>query len=250
MITTVVAASLLLTGQVQGGQGGGQAQPQVSPRELLSRMFARYAGAKSLVGHITLTASAMNQSGTLSTELQYEYPNKIYIRQKKNVGNGRGWLLVSDGKYFTYDAPSLPGVDEQKRLLEKTQFLDKKLGVKEIYATGAANLGDRSTALDILIARNEDLRFITSQWATMQYSGTKDYDGVKVHVIIGSWRQNEVSPANGQFRIYVTDEGDLRQFAKSEKVGLDVGQTTDVLFVWDVKAEVNGKVDPSLFSVK
>lgn len=250
MITTLAATALITLGHVQGGVQGGEQKPSVSPKDLLSKMFARYAGAKTLRGRITLTTTAMNQSGQLVTDIQYEYPAKIYIRQQKNVGNGRSWLLVSNGKAFSYDAPELSGVSEGERLAERTKALGKEFGVKEIYGVGAPNLGDRSTPLDILIGRNEDLKLASSQWVTLKYQGTTEYGGGNVHVIIGDWRFKPSEPASGQFRIYVTDEGDLKQFARAEKVGSATGVKADVLFVWDVQAEVNAKVDQSVFKIR
>ncbi|MBX3119176.1 MAG: hypothetical protein KF784_08935 [Fimbriimonadaceae bacterium] len=251
MITTVLVTALLAVGQIQGGgQAGGDQTPKVSPSELLSKMFAHYASAKTLSGRITLTTTAMNQSGKIVTDVQYEYPNKIYIRQQKNVGNARSWLLVSDGKAFSYDAPDLPFVKEDQRLAERTKTLGKDFGVKEIYGIGAVNLGDRSTALDILISRNEDLKIATQQWQTVVYKGMIEYKEEKVHVVTGDWRLNQATPSTGQYRFYLTDQGELKQFAKTEKVGSTTGQSVDVLFVWEVEAEVNGKVDQSYFRIK
>ncbi len=263
MITTIVAASILMTGQ--GGQGSqGNQAPQVSPKELISKMLAKYADAKTLKGTIVLTVTAMNQTGKLGTELQLERPDRLYIYQKKSVGDGQSWLSVSDGKLFGYDGPPQPMEVGTKRLVEKVKKSagadrkgkigglepEKDLEIKDMYSICGRYLGDKSTPLDIMIARNEDLRMMTQQWVNLNYGGQIDYAGTKVHVISGQWRQQPSASPSGQYRMYITDDATLKQFARIEKVRADNGAIADVLTAWDVKVEVNGAIDPSLFKVR
>src|SRR4051812_2027201 len=85
--------------------------------QLVSKMLKYYSGAQSITGTITYTASDGAGSAQLITVLQYEKPSKLYIKQYKGGPHQMMWLVTSDGKYFSYNAPdNLPGSNE--RLVE------------------------------------------------------------------------------------------------------------------------------------
>jgi hypothetical protein len=218
---------------------------------LISKMLAYYSSAKTMTGTITQTVKVGNASEVaLVTTLQFEKPSKLYLRQQKKAGNRRVWLTVSNGKEFSYNPPSL-GLsidDPNRRLLEPVVENNVTKYVKDIYVAAASGLGDRSAPLDIAIGRNEDLRFLRDQWQTVEYKGTTDYEDLQVHVILGQWRQYGNVPASGQYRMFITDGGELKQFARSETLQNDAGQTMPVFTTWDVKLVKNGKVDPALFA--
>jgi hypothetical protein len=213
-------------------------------------MFAKFAGAQTLTGRIVLTQGAMNQSGQLVTEVQYERPSKLFIRQTKGTSS-TSVTVASDGKLFTYPAPKLPWQSEGTRLFESVKVRDKTLTIGDIYSASGLSLIDRCAPLDIAIGRKEDLDFLRRQWATLEYKGTADRSGETVHVIMGSWRDYGNAPVTGQFRMLLSQDAELREYAVSEGVNIpDLGTRTTVMSVWDVKLQINGKPDPALFKVR
>ncbi len=223
----------------------GEAQGR-SAVQLVGRMLAYYNDAKSMTGRIMLTQSANGVSGTVETFLQFETPSKLYIRQQKSVGDQRVFTVISDGKTFGYDSP----VRDGKRLYEKVApAKDYFLNVRQIYAATSAGLADRSTPLDIAIGRTEDLSFLKSQLVTVTYQGTTKYGEEDVHVVMGDWRPYGEAGTEGQYRMYITEGGELRQFALSQTIQpKGAPQAIQAMSTWNIKLTKNGKPDPALWS--
>jgi outer membrane lipoprotein-sorting protein len=233
MLTALVAVSIF-------AQGGVLAQ-DVSPAALVGQMLAYYSEAKTMTGTITETIKAGNESASVMTTLQFERPGKLYLRQQKAQGNRQVWLTVADGKLFAYNAPiGATNGDPNKRLIENMIVDNLVLNIGDVYSAASSSLGDRSTPLDIAIGRRDDLVYLRNQWATVENKGKADYDGGQVHVVMGKWRLHSGNEPTGQYRMYITDAGELKQFALSEKMANDSGQTLDILTTWDVKLIKNG----------
>lgn len=229
-------------------QAAGNPAQTVNPGELVSRMLAYYNDAETLTGTIVMLVKDNAGSVAVTTQIQYEKPNKLYIKQQKSTGDRRTWLVVSNGKHFSYNVPqNLENDNPNRRLVEAVKVGDVTLTLRDIYAASAHGLADRSAALDIAISRTEDLRFLRDQWRTVEYKGQIEYDGVQVHVVSGQWRAYGTAPVQGQYRMYITDSGELRQFARSETMGDGTGVAIPLLSTWDVKLVKNGKPDEKLF---
>src|SRR5580693_1615024 len=100
MITVAIAlASLAITRQQDPPSGG----------QVISTMLARYNGLTSLTGIIKLTVQAKAPTGTASevvdTVLQYQIPNKLYVRQDRTAPHPQTWIVSSDGTRFSYNYP-------------------------------------------------------------------------------------------------------------------------------------------------
>jgi ribosomal protein L35AE/L33A len=245
----VIATGLMILSAVCAPLQEPQGEQPQSAAAIVTKMLARYAGAKTMTGKITLTQGAMGQSGQVHTEFQFELPAKLYIRQVKSTGQGASCLITSDGKYFSYPSPKLTWQDPGTRLVEAVKVRDKQLTVNEIYAAVGLSLVDRNPALDIAIGRKEDLEFLRNQWAGIEYRGTVREGDEDLHVVIGGYREYGTAPVTGQFRMKIGPEGDLREYALSESLKLgDLGVQT-VLSTWAVRIEVDGKPDQALFKL-
>jgi len=214
---------------------------------LVGKMLAYYNDAKSITGRISLTQSANGVSGTVETFLQFELPAKLYIRQQKSIADHKVYLVVSNGKTFGYDSP----IGDGKRLFEKVSPAPEfSLNVRQIYAAVTAGLADRCMPLDVAIGRTEDLVFLRNQWLSVRYQGTTQFGSEEVHVVNGEWRPYGTAKPEGEYRMYITDEGELRQFALSQTVQpAGAAQPISTLSVWNVKLTKNGKPDPALWAV-
>ncbi len=252
MITALLAASIL--------------PAQVDAGAILSKMFAYNYDATSLAGTISMSQTIGQKKATITTRVQYELPAKIYIRQDLQASYGnKTWLVTGDGEGFTYDPPTTGLESNSKnRLYEPVQYIPKPSGnklekpptppppldCKGIYSVVVRSIGDRTLPLDIAFARAEDLKFIKNQLATYKYERDELVAGVNCHLISGDWRDYGLAPVSGKFNIWISEDGQLKRFARKEHVSLDQQHVEgDVITVWEVNLTRNSGVDQSLFKI-
>jgi outer membrane lipoprotein-sorting protein len=236
-------ALLALAGPApQGDQQG------VNPAAVVQKMIEYYNDARTMTGTIVMTTKVGEESGTITTTLQFEQPDKLYILQQKSIGDRRTWLVVSNGKHFAYDPPFTVD-DPGRRLVELVDQPGRKFTIKDIYAAAAKSIGDRSTPLDIAIGRLEDLKFLRGQWKTLRYEGKSTSQGHEVNVIMGEWRPYEAAEPHGQYRMLITNGGELKEFAKSEAMRIPSNnQVVNIVTTWTVNLKKDAKPDPALWS--
>ncbi|HRF59935.1 MAG TPA: hypothetical protein PLH94_08485 [Fimbriimonadaceae bacterium] len=222
-------------------------QPQPTAAETVSKMLRRYSDLSSLTGSITMTQRVGSATAVIKTQLQYERPSKLFIRQDLQSSTPQTWIVTSDGATFSYnvpnDRPGRPG----ERLIEKVATAGRVLNFQDIYAVASRSLGDRSFPTDIAISRLDDLRYLRDQWATL---GFVDPQPQGLTAVGGQWREYKTAPASGTFEIWVDKEGNLRRYIQRETVKpLPNAETQFVTTVWDVDFVPNGKPNPDLFQV-
>lgn len=250
-----VLVALVVVGQAGGAAPSSPTAVGAKPSaaSILGRVFARYATAERVTGKILHSATGGGGTAGMETELQYERPSRLYLRQQK-PGDPIDFLITSDGKHFSYNAPvrQLPYVDPKERMVEPVQTPFALHTVPLIYAAGSDAIKDRSVPLDIAIGRTEDLQFVRATWANLLYVGLQSVNGKECHVIRGDHRVNGSSPVSGRFEIAVTAEYDLVRYQIIQRFAPPTNPEAmvDVLFNWDVSLEVNGTVDPKLFRVR
>jgi len=227
-----------------------ETQGSVNASLLVQKMIEYYNDAATMTGTIVMTTKVGNESLSISTNMQFEKPSRIYIRQQKSIGNKRVWLIVSDGKKFAYDAPGLAAwEDPNKRLVEPVTFNGIVQKFRDIYAAGATGLGDRSTPLDIAIGRTEDLRYLRDQWKTVNYRGKSTHLGQEVNVVIGDWRPYGNAEVQGQYRMLITPGGELKEFARSEMVKPQgAPEALTIVTTWTVNLKKDDRPDPNLWA--
>lgn len=236
-------------------------QGETAP-ELIGKMLRYYDAAQTLTGTIRFVQSVGDVSVSIETTLQYEKPSKLFIRQDRRSSEPRTFLVTSDGKFFSYDLPENRLAAPGERLYEPVVQAGRSLGYRDIYAVASRSLGDRSAALDIAIARTEDLKFIRGQWATVEYAPEQPGSGMKV--VTGDWRAYASAPVSGRYSMWITESGELKRYAQREVIQpeatvlderfrerpaqLNVGPQ-QVNSVWEVDLKVNGEPDAKLFKV-
>ncbi|HVL39076.1 MAG TPA: hypothetical protein VM328_06765, partial [Fimbriimonadaceae bacterium] len=197
---------------------------------------------------------------TVESLLQYERPSKIYLRQVRKSSDPFTYVLSSDGKHFTYDAPDSNlkfAKSNRDRIQESIEVPQAdptaapvRLNIGDMYAAAAFSLGDRSAPFDIAIGRIEDLRFLTGQWPALSYQGITELRGERVHVIHGHWRPSDaVERATGQFELYISETFDLRRYVVRERAQLAARSEIAIVSDWSVNLLVGGKPDPNLFKL-
>ncbi|MBI5706189.1 MAG: hypothetical protein HZC36_04280 [Armatimonadetes bacterium] len=241
MIQALFLASALLAGAAQ--------QDAPSASELISKMIAKYNSAKTLKGTIVLRQGTATESATLTTQIQYEHPAKLYIRQQKDYGDRKVWLVTSDGKHFSYPAPQVIGQDS-KRLAEPINLASGKvLGLRDIYSGVVGGIGDRSAPLDIAISRTEDLQYLRGQWYTVRVDGVTKVRDVEAYSISGQWKEyGDADHPSGRFQMLIGKEGDLMRYVIEQTLDLG-GQRFNVTSLWEVDLKVNVEVDQKLFKL-
>lgn len=250
-------------------QGGAPAQesPQESTQKpkastIVSRMLEYYKKANSLVGTVHLTQTAAGKSITIDTQLQFEKPSKLFLHQVRKSSDPREWVVTSDGKLFSYNAPETVSIRPQ-RLIEPVAAspgTQRKLGdystgvvhyVGEMYNAATYSIGDKSPLLDVAFAQSGDLKYLTGQLATMVYRGTTELAGKKVHVIIGEWRENPAVPSSGVYEMYIDEDGNFLRYVLKQDFAVPEApqQSITVSSIWDGRLTVNAKPNPALFTV-
>lgn len=242
MIAWIGCLALAGTG-AQGAQGNEGAA-------LVSKMLAHYNNAKTLVGTIRMVQTAGNKQAMVTTEFQAEWPAKLYLRQELKASyGGDTWLVTSDGLVFSYDPPV--GV-EGRRLAENVQHERGTHDVRTIYAAVVKSIYDRSTPLDIIVGRTEDLRYRNYQWVNVTIQGETQIGEDTVTVIGGRWREYGAAPASGTYTMMIDAQHRLRRFSIVEKVAVNAGGqqiVQDVDTTWDVNIVKDGPVKQELFKV-
>lgn len=186
-----------------------QEPPRESPSQLLTRMMARYHDAKTLGGTITTRVTWENNRLEVDTTLWFERPGKLYLKQATNLGPR--YLVTADGQEFSYDKPlsgRLEDLEKGGRLLEAQGGRT----LQEVYAIASLSIAERSTPLDLAIARLPDLRMLRDQWATVEDGGTADLEGEACRRIVGDWTSNPEYGVLGRYEMLVGPEADLRRF--------------------------------------
>lgn len=241
---TALAMIAMAQESPQVGQGS------VNASLLVQKMIMYYNDAATMTGTIVMTTKVGDESGSITTTMQFESPSRLYIRQQKSTGDKRVWLVVSDGKRFAYDSPGVSAwEDPGKRLLEPVAYPNMVFKVRDIYAATAKSLGDRSTPLDIAIGRTEDLKYVRAQWETVEYKGKSTHLGQEVNVVMGKWRPYGDAATQGQYRMLISPAGELKEFARSESIRpAGSEQLLNVVVTWTVNLKKDGRPDPNLWA--
>ncbi len=246
MITLSIA--LLLT--LQSAQQEATVPVKESASQILSKVFSRYAGAQSISGNIKMSQTARGVTLSINTDLQYDRPSRIYLHQIRYGNNPKEWLLVSDGKSFSYNKPNDRsfGRDRYSELVTQNG-VDQK--ISELYMASEQSLGELNAILDVAICQPSRLNRLKAQWATIKYQGRVTLNGALVKKISGQYRDDPNAPANGEFGIYVTEEGDFVRYETTQRFVFPTisNQPVDVKTTWDSTLKVGEKTNPSLYKV-
>jgi hypothetical protein len=250
MLSVLVAAMALQS------SGGATATPQAaqasgapaSASDLISRMLGRYAQAQSVVGTIEMTQEAKGVVVTTDTELQFERPDKIYLRQVEHSSEGRSFLLTSDGTTFSYDRP--PNHLGPTRYTEPTQTRYKKLDLGEMYTATRESIVDPNHMLNIAIGRTGDLKKFAAQLANFQIVGSQKVGDETIYEIVGKYALQLNAEASADFDMYISSSGDFRKLSVRQSYGVAKHPEIapiPVTTTWISTLQVNAKPNPSLF---
>lgn len=239
-----------------------QDAPPPSAAALISNMFGKYVGAKTLEGTIALTQSARGVAVKTTTALAYERPSRIVLVQRQGGTSPKSSQIVSNGEKFVYSRPD--------QLITQNDFLGELVKpderrpaqtVGDLYTIVASGLPDRSPILDIMVARREDLEFVKNQFRSFSYAGRAQLGTVNVHVIKGKWKENQMLEAGvGDFELYISDEGDLVRYVLKQIYAvpgaiqngrrIPAGDPIEVVSTWDASVVVNGAIKPEKFALR
>ena len=248
MLTFIIPALIALQGQA----------PVPTAGALVSKMFERYAYAKTLAGTIRTTQVAASVKLVTDTNLAYQRPSKLRLEQRRKTIDGlQEKALVSDGQIFRYTPP--------ERIITATPFLREMVQppnrepqtVADLYLVLAGDLPDRSPALDAAIARPDDLRYFMNQLATFRLTGKEKVGDGEAYVVEGDWRESDTTRVSGTYRLLITEAGDLLRYVLLLNVAapsdpnkpLGAKEQLTVTTTWDVSLMVNPKINPETFDV-
>jgi len=215
-------------------------------------MISRYNESKTIKGEATSTILIGTQKVVILNTFQIERPRKLYLRQDV-VGTGLSFVVVSDGKEFSYQVPEGPVSKEQNSRRRLTEDFTPALVLGDVYRVAAQSLAERSSVLDLLISDSRDLVTLRDQWATVQSAGKVELNGENVNKIVGKWRLNRLSEITANYSIFVAPSGDLRKYVIEQAPGIVALGKQDfdgvVTRSCEVKAIVDSELDPKMFIV-
>lgn len=216
--------------------------------QLIKKMVDHYASAKSLSARIRLTQSVKDFSITIDSTVAFDQPDRMLIRQVKTGGNAGSWLVVSDGKTFSYPRPQ--NVVGPARFVEKVNQLAGHQDVREMYGVSATAIPDRSAVLDALFGRAEDMDMYYPRWRSLKFGKPMKIRGVDCQVVEGDYCDNADDQPTGKFSLAISADGDLLRYTTSNKYQApsDPPQIVEVLSVWDVDAKLNGTNPDSTYT--
>lgn len=245
----------------------GQDAQQVKGGDVISKMLAYYHDAKTIAGTITMSQHSGSREASVLTELQFQGPASLYIRQSLRASYGTDqYLVTSDGKTFSYDLPDgVPykdrGIQGGLRVVE-TCNPGRPLGVRDIFTATSSWLIDRSTPLDLIIGAADDLRFRNAQWVTADIVGRTNLGSTAVTVVGGQWRdypqyttkqgRKIPVPPSATYQMFIDDEHRLLRYTEKTNVGATINNqqvVQSVETIWDVNVVKDGPVKPELFKV-
>lgn len=236
---------------------GGQAQlVQQSGAQVVSKVFRRYSQVKSLSGTIMQTTGDGTGTITVRTDVSYVRRSKLYVAQNRKARNGLNLLVVSDGRYFSYDHPrnTLLTVPPGDRLGEPVSGVNPlteepfSLSIGEIYSVAHRSL-EPVTSLDLVIAYSPHLADFRINVASVKLAKPVVYKGEKVYRVIGSWRQNKNDRPTGNYELLVSAEYDILRFSMLERYKVR-GRFVNVTIIETLDLKVGAKVDDNVFKVR
>jgi len=240
------------------------AQTGPTAASLITKMFAHYAGSKSVAGTVRMVQTAMNQSLEIDSTLAYERPSLFYLSQKQSDGKRPPTEIVSDGIEVAYSI--------RPRIETTTQKVRESVhpkGLKELITPDfyhLISLGpnlDKCLPLNVAVASIDDLRYVRAQLLSFTLGNLESVNGANAYRIDGNWTQDPTHPAEGMFSMWINDAGDLVRFSTkmSFKVGADWlikhklpataypnGVSVDT--VWDVNLKVDVPVNHEVFKLE
>jgi len=236
-----------------GLQGTTPVQPATtSASEILSRMFAHYAEAQSLVGTIKMTQSANGASIHTETNIQFDRPSLIYLHQMRDGSQAHEWYLTSDGKTFSFDPPDNRNpIYGRKRPVEYVGQHNTNLTLPDFLSAASHSLGDLNPMIKVAIGSKPWLQNLTSQWASIVYRGRVTVNGQMVQAISGQYREHTGLPVSGDFEAYVADNGDFVRYVLKQRLMFPQvsKEAIDVSTTWDADLKLGAKTDRSLYKV-
>lgn len=240
----------------------------MSPAQVIGAMFKHYAEAKTGEGTITYTFAAGGQSMKAITKVAFERPSKLLIHTAVQGGSRKQWVVTSDGKLMTYDAPPTGLKSGGDRIMDNVVMLDgKSMPVGRILAIARPGMGDASAPLDIITADNINLAYLRGQWAELKE--VKESESARTFG--GAWRTEDAVEFKGSdirgggtssvqitktaqswniqgtWSITVDKSFNITRYATRQLITAPSGESVEVESFWDVDVKLGGSVDSSLF---
>ncbi|MBL8060912.1 MAG: hypothetical protein JNK63_09385 [Chthonomonas sp.] len=219
-----------------------------TPGALVSKMFARYAGADKLSGSIQFKQSGAERTLSISTLIQAERPHKLYVKQSR-PDTKQTAIIAADGTMFTYEMPDSIAKRSGDRLYELQNQRGVVYTVGDIYTIGLPGLLDRSPVLDTLIAKTAHLSYVRGQIASLAWKDGDAPEAGKNGVVVGDWRAYQNAPVSGKFAVTISPEGDLLNWNLKEYVAVPGQKPILVTSDWSVSIKVGDSGNATLFRV-
>lgn len=225
----------------------------LTPAAVISKMMKHYAEAPSVAGESEWKQEARGTAISIRTRFQIQRPSRIYIYQESPTVGKRRWLVTSDGQEFSYPAETVDRVD--LRLTERVILQNEILNCGQILIASRRGLGDPlNPFIELACASRTGLRVLTQQWIGFKDVGQGTVNGQAVRVITGAYKPDPLLQPTGTYTLAINSKFELVRYETKETIGVPAGQgqqnqSVEVTTSWTGSAEVDGKIDETLFKV-
>ena len=248
MIGTILALMISGYGVVQEPTG---AEKPV-PGKLITKMFARYANATTVIGTIAMTQTANGVSVHTRSELQFDRPSKLYLRQVRDGALAGQWLVTSDGSYWSYDRPDT--VDPHlmpPREVELVSQNHKTQTVPDLIDAASHSLGDLNAIIISAVSSKTRLKAMISQWSDLTYQGEATVGNQNLHRIVGAYHNIPSAPQSGDIELLINNEGDFVRYKVHQRLSFPKvsAETVEVTTIWESDLKVGGPTNSALYKV-
>lgn len=246
ILATLASVSAVATSAQQ------QPVPQ-SSAEMISRVLATYYNNVQGAGKIDLEVTAGGQTLKVTTDYQFQRPNKFYLKQQMHKAGAKPLMVICDGTAFAYPVAN-HSLESNKwsYVFEPLRQRDTRLRtIDEVYAAGAVGLQDRSLVLDLVVARRSDIVFISKSLFDYKYHGRHKVNGQDTYLVSGQFKSNLVEKSRGAFKMYISDDFKLVRYVTQESVEVQNGKSVTTQMAWNLTSSVNEevKINKSLFVI-
>lgn len=192
-----------------------QAQPAPTAGQVISKMMAKYYGAKSLSANIEGTYEFAGSQVKVNTQLHYKRPGQIVLTQQKIGTTQATYRAVSDGKLLVYPNPI---ADSPPTLKESAVRADGSVvPIGEVLSIARAAMAETNPALELLVAFTPDLQQLRLTWNDLKMPAEMaEVRGSKVYYISGVRRRLGPGVDPDTFEMFVSPEWDLVAYRVSE----------------------------------
>jgi|GEM_PF-5401359 len=224
------------------------------PAQILSESMDRYYHAGNVSGTIVTTLSQGTISQSITTQIQFSSPDRIYFDQTPASDPKARIRAISNGTHLVYPSPEDFDSKKNQRLYLVEPVMQRNGGlmdVRTMYAIFSRSVVDRSIPLEIAIGRDKDLQVIAQLLSNLSDGGVRTYNGEEVSVILCDVLHKIGSDYKLKGAFFINEKRDIRYFKVFGLMKDEKKRNVEFNAEWVVNLSVNNQdvIKPELYNL-